>query len=69
MKPTTLYCVRYHAKDTPSGIVQEWFTTRDKAMRRLRQLGLADECEVRMTDVPCTRLAFAEFRNTRANNG
>jgi hypothetical protein len=67
MKPTTLYRICYHAEDTPSGFVQEWFSTWTKAMRRLRQLGLADECEVRVTDVPRTRLALAEFLNAHAN--
>lgn len=69
MKPTTLYYIRYHAEDTPSGIVQEWFTTWTKAMRRLRQLGLADQYEVRTADVPRTRVALAEFLNVHANVG
>lgn len=69
MKPTTLYYVLYHAEDTPSGTVCEWFTTWNKAMRRLRQLGLADQYEVRTADVPRTRVALTEFLNVYANNG
>lgn len=69
MKPTTLYMISYHEEDTPSGIVREWFTTFNKAMRRLRQLKLSDSETVEVMEVPRTKVGLAEWLNTYAKEG
>lgn len=69
MKPTILYMIHYHEEDAPSGVVQEWFTTWAKAMRRLRQLGLADSETIHIIEVPRTRVAMVEWLNIYAKVG
>jgi hypothetical protein len=69
MKTTTLYMISYHEEDTPSGVIREWFTTFNKAMRRLRQLKLSDSEEVRVLEVPRTKVGLAEWLNTYAKSG
>lgn len=69
MKTTTLYMISYHEEDTPSGVIREWFTTFNKAMRRLRQLKLSDSEEVRVMEVPRTKVGLAEWLNTYAKEG
>jgi hypothetical protein len=69
MRNTTLYMISYHEEGTPSGITQEWFTTFNKAMRRLRQLKLSDCKEVNVIDVPRTKVGLADWLNTYAKVG
>lgn len=69
MSSTTLYMISYHAEETPSGIVQEWFTTFSKAMKRLRQLNLSDTEKVNAMEVPRTKVALAEWLNSHAKVG
>lgn len=69
MSSTTLYMISYHEEDTPSGIVQEWFTTFNKAMRRLRQLKLSDSKQVNVIETPRTKVGLAEWLNTYASVG
>lgn len=69
MSNATLYMISYHEEDTPSGIVREWFTTFNKAMKRLRQLKLSDSHEIRVKDVPRTKVGLAEFLNAYGKNG
>ena len=69
MSNATLYMISYHEEDTPSGITQEWFTTFNKAMRRLRQLKLSDSETVRVVEVPRTKVGLAEWLNTYAKAG
>ena len=61
--------ISYHEEDTPSGITCEWFTTFNKAAKRLRQLKLSDSHEVRVRDVPRTKVGLAEWLNTHAKIG
>lgn len=63
MSKTTLYMIDYHEEDTPSGIVQEWFTTFNKAMKRLRQLKLSDSEEIRVIEVERTKTGLVDFLN------
>lgn len=69
MSSTTLYMISYREEDTPSGRVQEWFTTFNKAMRRLRQLKLSDSEQVHVIETPRTKVGLAEFLNTYAAIG
>lgn len=69
MSNTTLYMISYHEEDTPSGIVCEWFTTFNKAARRLRQLKLHDSKSVQVLEVPRTKVGLAEWLNTYARVG
>jgi len=69
MSKTTLYMISYHEEDTPSGITQEWFTTFNKAMRRLRQLKLSDSERVHVYEVPRTRVELVEWLNEHAKIG
>ena len=69
MSNTTLYMICYHEEDTPSGITQEWFTTFNKAMRRLRQLKLSDSHEVRVVEAERTKVGLASFLNVYGKNG
>jgi len=69
MSSTTLYMISYHEEDTPSGTVQEWFTTFNKAMRRLRQLKLSDTEKVNAMEIPRTKVALAEWLNKHAQVG
>jgi hypothetical protein len=69
MKTTTLYMINYHEEDTPSGITKEWFTTFNKAMRRLRQLKLSDCKEVNIIECPRTKVGLVEWLNTHAKIG
>lgn len=69
MSNTTLYMISYHEEDTPSGITSEWFTTFNKAMKRLRQLGLSDSKEVNVIEVSKTKVGLAEFLNVYGKNG
>ena len=69
MSNTTLYMISYHEEDTPSGIVREWFTTFNKAMKRLRQLKLSDSETVQVFEVPRTKVGLAEWLNTYAKEG
>jgi hypothetical protein len=69
MSNATLYMISYHEEDTPSGVVHEWFTTFNKAMRRLRQLKLSDSETVRVVEVPRTKVGLAEWLNTYAKAG
>jgi hypothetical protein len=65
----TIYFIHYHEGDTPSGIVQEWFTTFAKAQRRLRKLKLQDSEEVRAMSVPRPKVALTQWLNTYAKVG
>ena len=69
MAATTLYMIAYHEEDTPSGITREWFTTFNKAMRRLRQLGLSDSNEVNVIEAERTKVGLASFLNTYGKIG
>ena len=69
MAATTLYMIAYHEEDTPSGITREWFTTFNKAMRRLRQLGLSDSNEVNVIEAERTKVGLASFLNHYGKNG
>lgn len=69
MSATTLYMITYHEEDTPSGITQEWFTTFNKAMKRLRQLKLSDSEQVYVREVPRTKVGLADWLNTHAKVG
>jgi hypothetical protein len=69
MSNTTLYMISYHDEDTPSGVTREWFTTFNKAMRRLRQLKLSDSERVYIREVPRTKVGLAEWLNTHAKVG
>jgi len=69
MSNTTLYMIFYHEEDTPSGVTREWFTTFNKAMRRLRQLKLSDSHEVRVIEAERTKVGLAKFLNVYAKNG
>lgn len=69
MSSTTLYMISYHEEDTPSGIAREWFTTFNKAGRRLRQLKLSDSEKVEVFEVPRTKVGLAEWLNIYAVNG
>jgi hypothetical protein len=69
MSNTTLYMISYHEEDTPSGITVEWFTTFNKAMRRLRQLKLSDTQKVNVIECPRTKLGLVDWLNTYAKVG
>lgn len=69
MSKTTLFMISYHEEDTPSGVNCEWFTTFNKAMRRLRQLKLSDSKEVNVIEVERTKLGIVEFLNVYGKNG
>ncbi len=69
MSSATLYMISYHEEDTPSGIAREWFTTFNKAMRRLRQLKLSDSEKVHVIEFARTKVGLAEFLNTYATVG
>jgi hypothetical protein len=69
MSNATLYMISYHEEDTPSGVVHEWFTTFNKAMRRLRQLKLSDSHTIHVREVPRTKVGLAEWLNVHANVG
>jgi hypothetical protein len=69
MSSTTLYMISYHEEDTPSGITREWFTTFNKAMRRLRQLKMSDGQTVRILEVPRTKVGLVEWLNVYAKVG
>jgi|LakMenE18May11ns_1017448.scaffolds.fasta_scaffold7950098_2 hypothetical protein len=69
MSNTTLYMISYHEEDTPSGITQEWFTTFNKAMRRLRQLKLSDSQQVYVREVPKTKVGLVDWLNSYARIG
>jgi hypothetical protein len=63
-----IYGIRYLQEDTPSGVVQQWFTTRAKAERRLKRLKKADET-VFVEKMPATAAGLVEFLNRRAYVG
>jgi hypothetical protein len=63
MSKTTVYMISYHEEDTPSGVVREWFTTFNKAMKRLRQLKLSDSHEVKVIEAERTKVGLVEFLN------
>jgi hypothetical protein len=69
MSKTTLYMIAYHEEDTPSGVVREWFTTFNKAMRRLRQLKLSDSEEVKVLEAERTKVGLVEFLNVYGKIG
>lgn len=69
MSNTTLYMISYHEEDTPSGMTCEWFTTFNKAMRRLRQLKLSDSCSVNVIECPRTKVGLVEWLNNHAKVG
>lgn len=69
MSNTTLYMISYHEEDTPSGITQEWFTTFNKAMKRLRQLKLSDSHEVKVKELDRTKVGLVMFLNAYAKVG
>jgi hypothetical protein len=69
MSSTTLYVISYLEEDTPSGVTKEWFTTFNKAMRRLRQLKLSDSEEVKVIECPRTKVGLVEWLNTYAKVG
>lgn len=69
MSSTTLYMISYHEEDAPSGIKREWFTTFNKAMRRLRQLGMSDSESVLVREVPRTKVGLVEWLNIHADIG
>jgi hypothetical protein len=69
MSKTTLYMISYHEEDTPSGITKEWFTTFNKAMKRLRQLKLSDSHEVRVIEAERTKVGLVEFLNVYGKIG
>ena len=69
VRATTLYRIRYHEEDTPSGVTTEWFTTFTKAAKRLRRLGLGDECKIWPVEVQRTRTGLVEFLNVEARIG
>lgn len=69
MKPTTLFMIAYHEEDTPSGINCEWFTTFNKAMKRLRQLKLSDGHSVNVIEAERTKVGLVEFLNNYGKNG
>jgi hypothetical protein len=69
MRTATLYMISYHEEDTPSGITQEWFTTFNKAMRRLRQLKLSDSQQVYVREVPKTKVGLVDWLNSYARIG
>jgi hypothetical protein len=64
-----IYGITYHEEDTPSGVVQEWFTTFAKAQRKLKKLGLQDSEEVRAVEVPRPKVAFVGWLNVNAKVG
>jgi hypothetical protein len=66
MSSTTLYMISYHEEDTPSGFTREWFTTFNKAMRRLRQLKMSDSESVQVMEVPRTKVGLVEWLNVYA---
>lgn len=69
MSNTTLYMISYREEDTPSGVTREWFTTFNKAMRRLRQLKLADSETVKVMEIPRTKVGLVEWLNIYAEIG
>lgn len=69
MSITTLYMISYREEDTPSGVTREWFTTFNKAAKRLRQLKLSDSEEVKVMEVPKTKVGLAEWLNIYAEIG
>jgi len=69
MKPVTIYRINYLAEDTPSGVTQEWFTTFNKAEKRLRHLGLRDQEEVQAVDVDRSKVGLVQFLNIRCQVG
>lgn len=69
MSTTTLYMIDYHEEDTPSGVTREWFTTFNKAMKRLRQLKLSDSEKVNVIEVPRTKVGLTEWLNRHARIG
>ena len=69
MKPTTIYMIAHHEEESPSGWTHEWHTTFNKAMKRLRELKLSDSLEIRVIDVPRTKIGLVEWLNTHAGIG
>lgn len=69
MSKPTLYMISYHEEDSPSGTTCEWFTTFNKAMRRLRQLKLSDSHSVNVIEAERTKVGLVWFLNTYGKNG
>lgn len=69
MSKPALYMIGYHEEDSPSGTTREWFTTFNKAMRRLRQLKLSDSHEVNVIEAERTKVGLASFLNIYGKNG
>jgi hypothetical protein len=69
MSKPTLYMISYHEEDTPSGVIREWFTTFNKAMRRLRQLKLSDSHEVKVIEAERTKVGLVAFLNVYGKIG
>jgi hypothetical protein len=69
MSKPTLYMISYSEEDTPSGVTREWFTTFNKAMKRLRKLKLSDSNQVNVIEAERTKVGLAEFLNNYARNG
>lgn len=69
MSSHTIYMISYHEEDTPSGVTREWFTTLNKADKRLRQLKLTDSERVNVVEVPKTKIGLVEWLNTNGKNG
>jgi hypothetical protein len=69
MSNHTIYMISYHEEDTPSGVAREWFTTFNKADKRLRQLKLTDSERVNVVEVPKTKIGLVEWLNTHGSNG
>ena len=69
MSKPTLYMIAYHEEDTPSGVTREWFTTFNKAMKRLRQLKLSDSHEVNVIEAERTKVGLAAFLNVYGRIG
>ena len=61
----TLYSICYRDGDDR---VTQWFTTFNKAMRRLRQLQMQDHASVRTVEIPKAKIRLCAWLNTATND-
>jgi hypothetical protein len=73
----TIFMICYRVEDTPAGmnecsptgVAREWFTTFNAAQRRLRKLGLSDECDLKTVEAPKSKVQLVEWLNSYAAIG